>query len=311
MTQLGSRVTDMKIPYKDFGTIYTSLSTRSNKNLLVLIPGQSLSPLMFFDLPIYNDRSSIANRILENNFDIVYVEPVGYARGSGLIKPLYNREHLAEQINLVLDQYAKDYDKVVTSGFCSTTHPPLIAAQTKPVDGIFLLSPIFGEPNHEFLKKYKYLKSKPWSDEESIFFNSLENFIKNRLEDRSDSLIGGNHRVNDWENIFIQRLLKILPNNIPGEWTAVKDMLYDLWLYPAEHGNDGWHVDKLPCKVLCLRGQFDYESNDSRFDHVCKVLGDKVIPVTVPNTSHFGMWEKNYSIWADSLIQGLKLLVTD
>lgn len=302
--------TNKIISYKDYGNIYLTISKNNNKNLLILIPGQSLSPLMFFDLPIYEDLSSIGDKIL-NHFDIVYMEPVGYARGEGLVKPLYTREHLAEQLNLVVNEFENNYEKIITSGFCSTTHPPLIAAKTKKVHGILLLSPIFGEPNYEFLKKYTYLKTRPWSDEESIFSNTLENLIKNRLEDRSDSLIGGNYRVPNWERKFIERLSRILPNNEKGSWTAVTDMLYDLWLYPAEHGNDGWNTEELPCKVLCFRGQFDYESNDKRFAHVCNVLGNKAIPITVPNTSHFGMWEINFSAWSNELIKGLLQLTAE
>lgn len=298
------------LTYKEYGTVFTTLYTNNNRNLLILIPGQSLSPLMFFDIPIYSDGSSISDKILDSGFDILYVEPVGYARGSGMIIPWYTREHLAEQLNLAVESYSSSYDKIITSGFCSTTHAPLIAAMSTPVDGIFILSPIFGEPNNEFAKKYSILKQTPWPNEEYIFYNSLENFIKNRLEDRSDSLIGGNHRVANWEEMFVKRLSNILPNNQPGQWTAVKDMLYDLWIYPAYNNSQGWDVDKLPCKVMCLRGQFDYESNDNRFEIVCNKLGNKVIPITVPNTSHFGMWEDNFEIWASEVIRGLHLLLT-
>lgn len=308
MTQTGQLSIELEIPYKNFGTVYTTLSKNNNNTLLVLIPGQSLSPLMFFDLPMYEDGTSIADKILNAGFDILYVEPVGYARGKGMIKPWYTREHLAEQLNLAVKLYSNEYDKVITSGFCSTTHAPLIAATTVPVDGIFILSPIFGEPNHDFAIKYKDLKKVPWPDAEHVFFNSLDNFIKNRLEDRSDSLIGGNHRVTGWEDMFNSRLKQILPDNNLGEWTAVKDMLYDLWLYPAYNNSQGWSADSIPCKVLCLRGQYDYESNDTRFAHVCKELGEKIIPVTVANCTHFGMWEDNFKEWTASLINGLKLL---
>jgi pimeloyl-ACP methyl ester carboxylesterase len=266
---------------------------------------------MFFDIPIYGDGSSISDRILNSGFDILYVEPVGYGRGAGMVTPWYTREHLAEQLNLVVKDYVGVYDKIITSGFCSTTHAPLIAAMTVPVDGIFILSPIFGEANIEFSKKYSLLKEKPWPAHEYVFYNSIDNFIKNRLEDRSDSLIGGDHRVANWKTKFVDKLSSILPNNTPGEWTAVKDMLYDLWLYPAYNNSQGWQVENLSCKVFCLRGQFDYESNDTRFDHVCKELGDKVIAITVPGSSHFGMWENNFELWANEVIRGLNLLLTD
>ncbi len=304
----GPQITKTTLPYKDHGTIFVTKASKANKNLLALLPGQSLSPLMFFDFPIYPDGTTISDKILSNGFDILYIEPVGYCRGQGMVKPLYTRDHLAEQLNIVLELFAEDYDKIVTSSFCSTTHAPLIAAKTFPVDGIFILSPIFGDPNHEFAKKYMKLKEKPWPDKELIFSNSLENFIKNRLEDRSDSLIGGNHRVADWEEKFVDRLQDILPENEPGKWTAVTDMLYDLWLYPANHGNQGWVAEDIPCRVLCVRGQYDYESNDQRFDVVCRTLGNKVIPVTIENTSHFGMWEHNYNEWANEVVNGLKLL---
>lgn len=296
--------------YKDYGTVFTTLYSNNNSNLLVLIPGQSLSPLMFFDIPLYQDGSSIADKILASGFDILFVEPVGYARGTGMITPWYTREHLAEQLNLTVEYYTDSYDKIITSGFCSTTHAPLIAAMTVPVDGIFILSPIFGEPNREFAKKYAILKQTPWPDNEYIFFNSLENFVKNRLEDRSDSLIGGNYRVDKWQELFVNKLSSILPSNPAGEWAAVKDMLYDLWLYPAYNESQGWQTENLSCKVLCVRGQFDYESNDARFNHVCDILGDKVVPITVPNTSHFGMWEHNFEVWTDEVIRGLNLLLT-
>jgi pimeloyl-ACP methyl ester carboxylesterase len=310
MTHTGQLHTELQLEYKQYGSIFCTLTQNNNANLLVLIPGQSLSPLMFFDFPIYPDGSSIADKILENGFDILYIDPVGYVRGTGMVTPLYTREHLAEQINICLAHYSVGYEKIITSGFCSTTHPPLIACQTTPVDGILILSPIFGDPNYEFSKKYQDLKLKPWKEKDYIFFNSLDNFIKNRLEDRSDSLIGGNHRVPGWELAFKDRLSKLLPNNIPGEWTGVVDMLYDLWIYPAMHGHQGWDVDKLSCPVLCLRGQYDYESNDVRFSQVCSVLGSKAIPVTVKNTSHFGMWENNYTTWSDELITGLNKLLS-
>jgi pimeloyl-ACP methyl ester carboxylesterase len=299
------------LTYKEYGTVFTTLYTNNNRNLLILIPGQSLSPLMFFDMPLYSNGSSISDKLLNNGFDILYVEPVGYARGTGMVTPWYTREHLAEQLNLAVESYSSSYDKIITSGFCSTTHAPLIAAMTVPVDGIFILSPIFGEPNNEFAEKYADLKQPPWPAHEYIFYNSIDNFIKNRLEDRSDSLIGGNHRVDGWKEKFITKLSDILPNNIPGEWTAVKDMLYDLWVYPAYNDSQGWQVEQLSCKVLCVRGQFDYESNDVRFNYVCDVLGNKVIPITVPNTSHFGMWEHNFEVWASEVIRGLQLLLTE
>jgi pimeloyl-ACP methyl ester carboxylesterase len=292
------------IPYKD-GYLNIKIHSNNNKNAVILLPGQSLPAEMFFGLPLYDNGSSIADKIINAGIDVVYLDPVGYGRSQGTITELYTRDIMADQMVLAVNAIRDRYTSIFLHGFCSTGHVPMIAATKVTVEGIVLQSPLVYKVGPEKIQEYMTKRT----TENIILKNTLDNLKDIRLK-RSDIFIGKSNKADNWEQVFLDHLQTFDNFPVRGEWFGSNDMVWDLWLYDSANNNQGWRSDLIECPIAVIKGEYDYEcrSNYSEFLEIIK--SKLVLEVISPNATHFGMWDKDYDIWADSFISCLTSLLT-
>jgi hypothetical protein len=70
-----SGLQNFNLPYRE-GSAHLSLRSSNCDSVIILLPGQTLPSEMFFDLPIWEDRSCITDRILEGGCDVAHLNPV-------------------------------------------------------------------------------------------------------------------------------------------------------------------------------------------------------------------------------------------
>jgi len=293
------------LTYKE-GKARVSIKSKNNNSIIILLPGQTLPPEMFFDLPLYDDRSSITDRILEAGCDVAHLNPVGYGHSEGLIYDLYTRETMADQMCLAVDLLKEQYKNIFLHGFCSTSHVPMIAATRRSVQGIVVQSPLSFRVGPLYYKEYmeKRDSSNP------LLHNSIDNLKENRLKKKSDVLLGYSNKADHWEIEFVKHLKTFKRFTEEGKWMGVNDMVWDLWLYVSKNASQGWTIDDIHCPISIVVGEKDYECSTEDFQRfVYNVRSKLVSKNVVPNGTHFGMWDKNYDQWAQTFVKSVKDLL--
>jgi pimeloyl-ACP methyl ester carboxylesterase len=292
------------IPYKD-GYLNIKIHSKNNKNAVILLPGQSLPAEMFFGLPLYENGSSIADKIVQAGVDIIYLDPVGYGRSRGIITELYTRDIMADQMVLAVDAVRDRYTNIILHGFSSTSHVPMVAANRVAVEGIVLQSPLMYKSPPERIQEYMSKRT----NENIIFKNTLDT-LKNILLKKSDTFIGKSNKAHNWEQVFLDHLQTFDNFPVRGEWFGNTDMVWDLQLYDSANNNQGWRLDLITCPIAVIKGEYDFECRYNYIGFLEIIKSKLVLEVVSPNATHFGMWEKDYDIWADSFISCLTSLLT-
>jgi len=100
-------------------------SAEGNKDLLFLLPGQSLSPRVFWDYP--TEEGTHAQWFLSQGIDVVLFDPVGYGNSKAFYP--YDRVEYARQIIEVANHLPQKYANRVIFGFSTSTAPAIIASQ--------------------------------------------------------------------------------------------------------------------------------------------------------------------------------------
>ncbi len=293
------------LPYKE-GKARVSIKSKNNNSIIILLPGQTLPPEMFFDLPMYEDESSISDRILEAGCDVAYLNPVGYGHSEGVIYDLYTRDTMADQMCLAIDKLKEHYKNIFLHGFCSTSHVPMIAATKRDVQGVVVQSPLSFRVGPLYYKEYmeKRDSSNP------LLHNSIDNLKENRLKKKSDVLLGYSNKADHWETEFVNHLKTFKRFTEEGKWMGVNDMVWDLWLYVSKNASQGWTIDDIHCPISIVVGEKDYECSTEDFQRfVYNVRSKLVSKNVVPNGTHFGMWDKNYDQWAQTFVKSVKDLL--
>ena len=305
-----SGLLSIDIPYKT-GNLNIKIHSNNNKNAVILLPGQTLPAEMFFGLPLYDNGSSIADKIINAGIDVIYLDPVGYGRSQGTITEFYSRDIMADQMVLAVNAVRDRYTNIILHGFCSTCQVPMIVANKVTVEGIVLQSPLMYTSAPKRLQAYMGYMTKR-TMENIILSNTIDNLIENRLK-LCDTLIGKSNRVYNWEQVFLDHLQTF--NNFPvrGEWFGSNDMVWDLWVYAhANNNTQGWSVDLIKCPIAVIKGEYDYECSitTAHSDFLEMIKSKLVINIVSPNATHFGMWDKDYDIWADGFINCLTSVLT-
>lgn len=255
--------------------VTSELSIESNRHLLFLLPGQSLSSTAFwnFKLP---DGKTHAEYFLEAGIDVVMFDPAGYGTSPEFFN--YDRVEYANQIELMINAIEVDklYQTKTIVGFSTSTAPALIAAERGLFDKVIIHSPSIRND-----KKY-YVKH------EEEFHTGIEKLKKERLEKISDKLIPKPNRINDWEN----RILEVVGKDT---WKVPAQVVYDINNYWVDHGSNGFDPDKITADILILRGEFDYECTTGGYD-TFKKLFPTCQERIIPDSTHFSMWENSCSI---------------
>jgi|688.fasta_scaffold169099_2 pimeloyl-ACP methyl ester carboxylesterase len=297
-------LSSIDIPYKT-GNLNIKIHSNNNKNAVILLPGQSLPAEMFFGLPLYENGSSIADKIIQAGVDVIYLDPVGYGRSQGTITELYTRDIMADQMVLAVDAVRDRYTNIILHGFCSTGHVPMITATKVTVEGIVLQSPLVFKAEPEKIQEYMSKRT----NESIILKNTLDNLKDIRLK-RSDTFIGKSNKADNWEQVFLAHLQTFDNFPVQGEWFGSNDMVWDLWLYDSANNNQGWRSDLITCPIAVIKGEYDYECR-SNYSEFLEIIKNKlVVEIVAPNATHFGMWDRDYDIWADSFINCLTSLLT-
>lgn len=268
------------------GTYYKYYQAENNKNLLFLLPGQSLSPRAFWEFKLPENKTHV-DYFLEAGIDVILFDPKGY--GNSTVFENYDRIEYAKQITSVTDKIVKEYKTKTIFGFSTSTAPALIAGHNAYFNKIIIHSPVIQE-NPEFLPNY--------NKTQEILKVNLIKLLTERIANVSDTLIPKSNKIEGWVES-----VKIISG---GSWTAPYQTVYDIqtyWTYKKQHDL----IFDNNVSILSIVGEYDNEIQLSvdgykRF----KNFFPNCEEVIIPNSTHFSMWENNCKITRNSMIEFIK-----
>lgn len=299
------------IPYKNYGTAKFSLYTNNNSKIVILLPGQTLPPEMFFGLPIFDNGDSIIDKLLANGYDVGCLDPIMYGDSQGYITELYTRQHVADQLVLAITTIENDYDKIFLEGYSTTSPVPFIAATKKKVDGILSLGPVL--PKHLNLAD-DFINQR---DTNNLYLsNSIDVMKSLRFKTVSDIIQGHSERVDNWEQLFLDKLSTFKNFTTARSWQGPNDIVMDIAVYYTMNNNHGWSMDDISCPVVIVKGSHDAECSTepgSPYYGMFINFVDYVEPnlkeiIIVDTATHFGMWENCHADWTTKFIHALDLM---
>jgi pimeloyl-ACP methyl ester carboxylesterase len=247
----------------------TSYLKDENEHLLFLLPGQSLSPRAFWDFTL-PDGKTHTQYFLEEGIDVIHFDPVGYGKSTEFYE--YDRIGFAAQIKAVTDTITKKYKSKTILGFSSTTAPALIAAEQGFFDRVIIHSPCVRD-EFRFFIEHDYL-----------FLTDMDRLKSERIAKVSDRLIPKSNKLDGWEQAVIDIVGK-------DSWCVPAKVVYDINNFWCYNGHQGFHPEKTP-PILVIKGEYDFEVTGGGYD-VFKRLFPCFIEETIPNSTHFSMWENN------------------
>jgi pimeloyl-ACP methyl ester carboxylesterase len=129
---------------------------------------------------------------------------------------------------------------------------------------------------------------------------SLDVLIKQQLIKISDCEIGESQRVATWYHEMQQLTQDYTSYNLDS-WTAPRTWWLDRINWPLLHDNHGFDTDALAgVPVLFTRGQYDVDVPQDWFDRAARYFNIADIETyTIPNTTHFALWEHGYQAAVD------------
>jgi pimeloyl-ACP methyl ester carboxylesterase len=280
-------VTEEHLNY-DSGKIYTKYyHTEKNDSLLVLIPGQSLSPRAFWDFKLESGKTH-SEIFCEEGLDVLLIDPLGYGSSiwGGNISN-YDRDYYAQQILFVCHQLEKQYRNKTIFGFSTSTTPAMIAAQSY-FNKICLHSPAIMENSKRTADKF--VPSGDVSD--GLFTTNLESLKEKRLKAISDKLIVNPNRMDCWEDSLKEVIKTFTSYGENYSWSCPYGPIDDLLSYFPKHGTIGFDKTKLPKQILAIIGEYDTEVTDGDGYKGFKRQRIYHKEIVIPSSTHFSMWEK-------------------
>jgi hypothetical protein len=213
---------------------------------------------------------------------------------------------MAEQVCLAVDLLRDRYKNILLHGFCSTSHVPMITATKRNIQGIIAQSPLSFRVGPQYYQEYIQKRD----NVNPLLHNSIDNLKENRLKKKSDVLLGYSNKVDHWEPMFNAYLKTFKKFQIDGHWEGINDMVWDLWLYVSKNASQGWNIADITCPISIVVGEKDYECSTENFNiFVSEVQSKLVSKNVVPNGTHFGMWDRNYDVWAQTFVKSVKDLL--
>ena len=252
-------------------TFIKTYTSSENKHLLFILPGQSLSPRVFWDWKT-DEGITHAEWLNSQGIDVVLFDPVGYGNSKAFYS--YDRIGYAEQIEEATHEINKEYDSKTIFGFSTTTAPALIASQ-KFFNKVIIHSPVIREDNKYFVRHQEEMNT------------GIERLIKERIGNISDKLIPKPNRVDGWR----EKILAVIGKE---EWKVPAKVVHDVGNFYPKRGTHGFFADKVP-PILSIIGQYDYEVTTGGYD-LFKKYFPNIEEVVIPNSTHFSMWENEYKI---------------
>ena len=252
------------------GTYLKMYTADANKHLLFLLPGQSLSPRVFWDYP--TDEGSHAQWFLSQGIDVVLFDPVGYGNSQEFYS--YDRVGYAKQIIDATKSLPDKYDNKVIFGFSTSTAPALIASH-QYFNKVIIHSPVIRQDPKYFVPHQEVLDV------------SIDKLITNRIGNISDKLIPKPNRVDGWK----EKILSVIGKT---EWKVPAKVVHDVGNYYPKRNQNGFDENKVP-PILSIVGQYDYEITTGGYS-LFKKYFPNIQEVIIPNSTHFSMWENEYKM---------------
>jgi pimeloyl-ACP methyl ester carboxylesterase len=249
---------------------------------LFLLPGQSLSPRAFWDFTL-PDGKTHTQYFLDEKIDVIHFDPVGYGKSKEFRS--YDRIDFAKQIKEVTDKITKSYKSKTILGFSSTTAPALISSEQGFFDRVIIHSPCVRDENRFY------------TPHSLRFDSSMEKLKTERIAKISDALIPIPNKLDGWE----QSVIDVVGSD---KWSVPASVVYDINNFWAQNGYHGFDPKKTP-PILVVKGEYDFEMTGGGYD-VFKRLFPNFIEKTIPNSTHFSMWENNSYITRNVIVEYCK-----
>lgn len=251
-------------------TFIKTYTADENNHLLFLLPGQSLSPRVFWDYP--TDEGSHAQWLCSQGIDVIMFDPVGYGNSKAFYS--YDRICYARQIIEATKEIKKNYQNKVIFGFSTSTAPALIASQ-EYFNKVIIHSPVIRKDPKYFVPHGEVLDV------------SIDKLIQNRIGNISDKLIPKPNRVDGWK----EKILSVIGKT---EWKVPAKVVHDVGNYYPKRNNTGFNPNSVP-PILSIIGEYDYEITTGGYA-LFKDYFPNIKEVIIPNSTHFSMWENEYKM---------------
>jgi pimeloyl-ACP methyl ester carboxylesterase len=269
------------------GTYFKRYSLTTNEHLLFLLTGQSISPRGFWDFKLPEGKTH-SEYFVEVGIDVILFDPIGYGKSTDFYQ--YDRIDYAKQIKDVTDTITKQYKSATVLGYSSSSPVALCSAQDKFFNKVILIGPnIVNRTN-----------GLPDID---IFQTNIELLKQKRLKELSEKIIPKSNRLPNWE----ESLLEIIKTNTRyenGNWSVPGQMITDRINYWIKHKSNGFDVDKISLikPILAIISEYEVETPVSEQGLLLSLFPDTQI-VSVPNSTHFSMWENDCAKTREFIIQ--------
>ena len=270
-------------------TYFKRYSLPTNEHLLFLLPGQSISPRGFWDFKLPEGKTH-SEYFVEAGMDVILFDPIGYGKSTDFYQ--YDRVDYAKQIKGVTDTITKKYRSSTVLGFSSSSPVALCSVQDKFFNKVILVGPNIVNNADD--------NSLPDMD---IFEKNIEMLKQKRLKEISDRIIPKPNRLPNWEESLIE-IIKTNTTYDNGNWRVPGQMVTDRINYWINHKSNGFDIDKISLikPILAIISEYEVETPVSDQGLLLSLFPDTQI-VTVPNSTHFSMWENDCAKTREFIIQ--------
>lgn len=270
-------------------TYFKRYSEPSNKHLLFLLTGQSISPRGFWDFKL-PDGKTHSEYFVEAGIDVMLFDPIGYGKSTDFYQ--YDRLDYARQIKAVTDTITKKYESKTVLGYSSSSPVALCSAQDKFFNKVILVGPnIVNKDDDGYL---------PDSEK---FQTNIELLKQKRLKEISERIIPKSNRLLNWEESLIE-IIKTNTSYDNGNWSVPGQIVNDRINYWITHKSNGFIVDEISLikPILAIISEYEVETPVSAQDLLLNLFPDTQI-VAIPNSTHFSMWENECATVRKVIIQ--------
>jgi pimeloyl-ACP methyl ester carboxylesterase len=257
-----------------------------------LLTGQSISPRGFWDFKLSEGKTH-SEYFVEAGRDVILFDPIGYGKSTEFYK--YDRIDYAKQIKDVTDTITKKYKSATILGYSSSSPVALCSAQ----DGFFNKVILVG-PNVTNKSDDGYLP------ELEKFETNIEILKQKRLKEISEKLIPKSNRLPNWEESLIE-IIKTNTSYNKGNWSVPGQIVNDRINYWINHKSNGFDISKISLikPILAIISEYEYETPVIYQKLFLSMFPDTKI-VTIPNSTHFSMWENECATTRKYIIEYCK-----
>jgi pimeloyl-ACP methyl ester carboxylesterase len=270
------------------GTYFKRYSLTTNEHLLFLLTGQSISPRGFWDFKLPEGKTH-SEYFVEAGIDVVLFDPIGYGKSTAFYQ--YDRIDYTKQIKDVTDTITKQYKSATILGYSSSSPVALCSAQDGFFNKVILVGPNIVNRTDDALPNI------------DTFQTNIEMLKQKRLKEVSERIIPKSNRLPNWEESLIE-IVKTNTRYENGNWSVPGHIVNDRINYWMEHKSNGFEVDKISLikPILAIISEYEVETPISEQGLLMSLFPDTQI-VSVPNSTHFSMWENDCAKTREFIIQ--------